>query len=68
MKKIYTNSNAAKIGYYKSLLEENGFEVFLKNELLTNMTGEYIYLELYVPDENYDEAKKIIEEIENKRK
>lgn len=67
MKKIYTNSNSVEMGYFKSLLEGNGFEVFLKNELLTNMTGENIYLELYVPDESYTEAKRMIEEIEKSR-
>ena len=72
MKKIYTDTDIVKMGYYKSVLENNDIPSHIQNELLSGCMGAVpmgeVWPELWViNDEDFDKAVDLLKEIENKR-
>jgi hypothetical protein len=65
MKLVYTHENSALVGLAKSMLENAGMKVILKNEFTSTLmypTG--IQQELWLPDESdYDTAVEILESL-----
>ncbi len=67
MKKIYTDTDMIKVGYYKSVLETNDIPAYIKNEALSFMAGRIpeVYPELWViNDTDFDKAVELLKEIE----
>jgi len=69
MKKIYQDKDFAKVGYYKTILEENGVPAMLKNEHLNGLFGDVVSIpvfhpSIYVKDNYAEEAVKILQEYE----
>jgi len=70
MKKIYTDTDIIKMGYYKSVLESNGIPVYIKNEALSGLAGAIpsgeVWPELWVMnDKNTEKAVSLLNGIEN---
>jgi len=65
MKLVYTHENSALVGLAKSMLENAGMKVILKNEFTSTLmypTG--IQQELWLPDESdHDTAVEILESL-----
>lgn len=74
MKKVYAEKNTLQCDMMKALLEENDIYCFFKNETMSAMFGpagynpHQAYPELWVDDEDFDKAKKLIAQSENKIK
>ncbi len=67
MKLVYTNENTILVNHAKNILENEGLDVFLKNEHgSTGMHPQFMFLELWVNnDADEVKAKRLIEDIEN---
>lgn len=67
MKEIFVNQDHARVGYYKSVLEEAGIPNFVRNELannITNLPSPIFFPTLcVVHDEDYDEAMRLLSAI-----
>lgn len=63
MKRVYTHENPVLVGLAKSLLEDAGLAVFIKNEFsATGMHPSYINQEVWVRDaSDYDTAVELLE-------
>jgi hypothetical protein len=66
MKAVYSASNVSLVSIYLNLLEGYGIRGWIKNEYLSAGVGEIPPIEswpqLCVDDEDYEEAKRLIEE------
>lgn len=65
MKKIFSSQDVTLVGFYKTLLEDNGIETMVKNYYLTGAAGDIppneCIPELWIlDDEKYDEAKALL--------
>lgn len=65
MRKVYEDQNMSMVGYYRSLLEEEGIETSVRNEFAHLAAGEIpftqVYPELWVVSESdYDKAISLI--------
>lgn len=70
MKKIFEDFDIALVGYYKSVLEADGIDTFMKNQFGTSGAGELPFVEvipqIWVLDEADEErAKLLINELQN---
>lgn len=65
MRRVYTHDNPALVGLAKSLLENAGLEVTIKNEFAAvGMQSSYMNQELWVLDDSdYDNALEILESL-----
>jgi hypothetical protein len=67
MREVFVNQDHARVGFYKSVLEEAGIPNFVRNEMANNITE--MPSPLFFPalcvlhDEDYDEAMRILREI-----
>lgn len=63
MKRVYTHSNPSMVGLAKSMLENSGLEVMLKNEFLNSGIPPYnADQELWVLDDgDYDTALELLD-------
>ena len=63
MKLVYSHDNPALVGLAKSMLENAGLEVTIKNEFSAGgMVQHYVNQELWILDESdYDTAVEILE-------
>ncbi len=67
MREVFVNQDHARVGFYKSVLDEAGIPNFVRNEIANNITE--IPSPLFFPalcvvhDEDYDEAMRILGEI-----
>ena len=67
MREVFVNQDHARVGFYKSVLEEAGIPNFVRNEMANNITD--MPSPLFFPalcvlhDEDYDEAMRILGEI-----
>jgi Putative prokaryotic signal transducing protein len=67
MREVFVNQDHARVGFYKSVLEEAGIPNFVRNEFANNITE--MPSPLFFPalcvvhDEDYDEAMRILGEI-----
>jgi Putative prokaryotic signal transducing protein len=67
MREVFVNQDHARVGFYKSVLEEAGIPNFVRNEMASNITD--MPSPLFFPalcvlhDEDYDEAMQILGEI-----
>jgi len=66
MKTVYSASNISLVSVFRSILEGNGVRCRIKNEFLSAGIGELPPIEcwpqLCVEDDDYPEAKRIMEE------
>jgi hypothetical protein len=66
MKTVYSAANIALVSIFKNILEANGINCWIKNEYLSAGIGEIPPIECWpqicVADDNYLEAKRIVEE------
>jgi hypothetical protein len=64
MREVFVNQDHARVDFYKSLLEEAGIPVFVRNDMANNITG--MPSPLFFPalcvvhDKDYDEAMRIL--------
>src|SRR5205085_752020 len=64
MREVFVNQDHARVGFYKSVLEEAGIATFIRNEMANNITE--MPSPLFFPalcvlqDEDYDEAMRIL--------
>ena len=70
MIKVFEDFDISLVGYYKSILEANGIETFLKNQFGTSGAGELPFVEvipqIWVLDEgDVDQARALIVELKN---
>ena len=67
MREVFYNQDHARVGFYKSVLEEAGIPNFVRNELANNITDMpsplFFPVLCVVHDEDYDEAMRILGEI-----
>lgn len=67
MREVFVNQDHARVGFYKSVLEEAGIPNFVRNELGNNITE--LPSPIFFPalcvvrDEDYEEAMRILGEI-----
>ncbi len=67
MREVFVNQDHARVGYYKSVLEEAGIHNFVRNEMANNITD--MPSPLFFPalcvlrDEDYNPAMRILGEI-----
>ncbi len=67
MKLLYTHDDRLLVSHIKNVVESGGFQVFLKNEILSSAVGAGaspldVWVEVWIADANdYDEALKLIE-------
>ena len=62
LKMLMTDRDSMKIEYYKSVLEEYGMKCQCSNIFLSSLTGTfYDWPELWVLEEDFEKASKIIE-------
>ena len=67
MREVFVNQDAARVGFFKSVLEEAGIPSFVRNEMANNITE--MPSPLFFPalcvvrDEDYDQAMRILGEI-----
>jgi hypothetical protein len=66
MKSVYSASNISLVSVFRSILEGNGIRCRIKNEYLSAGIGELppidCWPQLCVDDDDYPEAKRIVEE------
>jgi hypothetical protein len=66
MKSVYSASNISLVSVFRSILDGNGIRCWIKNEYLSAGIGELPPIEcwpqLCVDDNDYTEAKRIVEE------
>jgi hypothetical protein len=66
MKKIFTSPNVAEVGLLASLLEDEGFACFVKNQHLAMASGSIPFLEcwpeIWVNDSDFEGASTLIAE------
>lgn len=66
MKTVYSAANISLVSIFQSMLEERGIKCWIKNDALLTGIGEIPPIEtwpqLCVEDENYSEAKRIVDE------
>jgi hypothetical protein len=66
VKTVYSASNLSLVSIFQNVLEEHGIKCWIKNQYLSAGMGEIPPIEcwpqLYVADELYQEAKRIVEE------
>jgi len=66
MKSVYSAANFSLVGVFRSILEGNGIRCWIRNEYLSAGMGELPPIEcwpqLCVDDDDFPEAKRIIEE------
>lgn len=64
MKEIFVNQDHARVGFYKSVLEEAGIANFVRNDLANNIvqlpSPIFFPTLCVVHDEDYDEAMRIV--------
>jgi hypothetical protein len=71
MREVFVNQDHARVGLYKSVLDEAGIANFVRNEMANNITE--MPSPLFFPtlcvvrDEDYDEAMRILGEIYHER-
>lgn len=71
MTEIYRDRSPVKVGHYKSILEEQGIKVFVRNDVLSAMEAP---IPVFFPalcvmnDEDHDRAIKILQDIIQKEK
>ena len=68
MREIFVNQDHARVGYYKSLLDEAGIPCFIRNKhtnhSMTSMPSPVFFPALCVVDDaDYDEAMQLLGEI-----
>jgi len=67
MREIFVNQDHARVGFYKSVLDEAGIPNFIRNELgngITEMPSPIFFPALCViKDEDYDEAMRMLGQI-----
>ena len=67
MREVFVNQDHARVGLFKSILEEAGIAVFVRNEMANNITE--MPSPLFFPtlcvvrDEDYDQAMQILGKI-----
>lgn len=67
MREVFVNQDHARVGFYKSVLDQAGIANFIRNELGNNITE--LPSPIFFPalcvmqDEDYDEAMRILGEI-----
>jgi hypothetical protein len=68
MKQLLQDKDYVKIGYYKSILEENGIPALQKNEHLSGLFGDLplpvFHPSFHVNDEDYEMALEILQKYE----
>ncbi len=66
MKTVYSAQNIALVSIFQNILEGSGIKCWIKNEFLSAGVGEIPPIEgwpqLCVDDDDYEEAKRIVEE------
>jgi hypothetical protein len=67
MKLLITDTDFTKIGFYKTILEQDGIPVFMKNEYASMAMGSLpftdVWPELWImDDDDYEKAKEILKE------
>ena len=66
MKSVYSASNMSLVSVFRSILEGSGISCWIKNEYLSAGIGELppidCWPQLCVDDDDYPEAKRIVEE------
>ncbi|HEX2770022.1 MAG TPA: DUF2007 domain-containing protein [Geobacteraceae bacterium] len=66
MKTVYSAANISLVGVFQSILEGNGIRSWIRNEYLSAGIGELppidCWPQLCVDDDDYPEAKRIMEE------
>jgi hypothetical protein len=63
MREVFTNQDHARVGFYKSILDEAGIPNFIRNESATNIslpTPIFFPALCVVHDEDYDEAMRVL--------
>ncbi|MGJ8671481.1 DUF2007 domain-containing protein [Rubritalea sp.] len=68
MRKVYEDQDMTMVGYYRTVLEEDGIQTLVKNEYAQLAAGEVpftqVYPELWVSnDEDYDTAFSLIKKL-----
>jgi hypothetical protein len=68
MRKVYEDQDMTMVGYYRTVLEEEGIDTSVKNEYAQLATGEIpftqVYPELWVNDAaNYEKAVGLIQQL-----
>lgn len=69
MKLLYTHDDRLLVGHVKNVVESAGFEVRLKNDILSGAVGGGaspldVWLEVWIiHDNDYDEALKLVQDI-----
>ncbi|MEO1856740.1 MAG: DUF2007 domain-containing protein [Rubritalea sp.] len=68
MRKVYEDQDMTMVGYYQSLLEDEGIQTLVKNEYASLATGEIpftqVYPELWVTDEaDYERSVDLIRSV-----
>lgn len=67
MREVFVNQDHARVGFYKSVLEQAGIPNFVRNELsnnITEMPSPIFFPALcVVRDEDYDRAMRVLGEI-----
>ena len=70
MIKVFEDFDIALVGYYQSVLEDNGVGTYLKNQFGTSGAGELPFVEVIpqiwvLDDADEDQARKLINELQN---
>ena len=67
MREVFVNQDHARVGFFKSVLEEAGIPAFVRNEMANNITDMpspiFFPALCVVRDEDYDEAMRILGKI-----
>jgi hypothetical protein len=72
MRKVYEDQDMTMVGFYQSLLEDEGIETLVKNEYAQLAMGEIpftqVYPELWVSDDSrYQDAVELIQKVRGSR-
>lgn len=70
MIKVFEDFDIALVGYYQSVLENNGLGTYLKNQFGTSGAGELPFVEVIpqiwvLDDADADQARTLIDELQN---
>lgn len=69
MKLVYTQENRFDVSAMRTYLESHGIPSFLKNEYTSSIMGEVpffsVWPEIWVADELFDQAKKLVQEAQS---
>jgi hypothetical protein len=71
MKKIYSDTDMIKMGYYRSILESNNIQAYIKNEASFGLAGPIPWSEVYpelwvINDSDLEAAVTLLKAVENK--